>query len=70
MCAYGHVVRISSKVPTAVDAAKECFGVVDRVTVIEAGTRIADIRSDKFRKPLMERLKVLHKKKTGNEIQG
>lgn len=67
-CAYGHVVRFSEKVATPQEAAMECFGVVNRVTVLEAGTSKVQLRKHSYRKSLVEKLTVLHKEKTGNDI--
>lgn len=66
LCAYGHVIRHSGKVAGPAEAARECFGVVDRVTTLCAGTRknLSGRRWTELRKELA----ALHKDQTGNIV--
>lgn len=67
-CAYGHVVRWSQKVATAEAAARECFGVAERVTVLPVGGRSPGRFSNAKKLELYTELKKLHKKRTGNDL--
>ncbi len=68
-CAYGPVVRFSGKCATEADAARECFGTVDRVTVVLASSRVSDIRNYGYRVGVVARLREKHKALTGNDIE-
>jgi hypothetical protein len=68
-CAYAHVVRWSMKrCWCAADAARECFGTTDRVTVIDAGTRKSDVGTIKFRQMIVKMLAEAHLARTGNDL--
>lgn len=68
ICAYGHVMRVSDRVATEQEAAKNCFGVVDRVTCLAIAGNWK-YTSQKSRTELFEQLRKLHREKTGNELQ-
>lgn len=68
LCAYGHVIRISDKCDDEHQAARECFGVTDRVTTFPAGTRKDILQSPKKRQELIDLLIAKHKVATGNDV--
>ena len=67
LCAYGNYSRISIKVATPEEAARYCFGVVDRVTCL-GFNKSWKYLSSKKRQELHNQLKALHKQKTGNAL--
>jgi hypothetical protein len=71
MCAYGGSIRYSRKCESEDAAAKYCFGVMDRVTVLCIGTRAPKYQymARKALHELQVRLVALHKSRTGNDIR-
>ncbi len=69
LCAFGHSIRFSIKCQSPQEAAKYCFGIVDRVTCLNLGTRSPRYVNFKTKVKWEEELKRLHKENTGNDIQ-
>lgn len=70
MCAFGTLTRLTSTHhETPASAALECFGVVDRVTVIAAGTSRRKLRNHNFLVSLKNELARIHHAATGNLIR-
>lgn len=52
---WGHTVRISVKCETLKEACKDCYGMVaDNMLAKPLGTRRAPLRTDKYRKMMLE----------------
>lgn len=68
-CAFGHLARISDNCAGPEQAARNCFGVVDRVTVVEIGFRRWRSLSQEQKAELAAQLRQLHKEQTGNDLQ-
>lgn len=67
-CAYSTVIRWSGKVSSPEQAARECFGVVERVTVLDVGTKSPSYFSYAKKMELEQKLKELHRERTGMVI--
>lgn len=66
LCAYGHVIRYSQKCYSAHEAAQYCYGVTDRVTCLNLGTRSPRYVTHAQKVKWQEELEKLHKERTGN----
>lgn len=62
-CAYGHVIRVSQKCRSEAEAAKYCFGVTDRVTCLNVGSRSPAYFSQKKKAELQAQLTEMHKQR-------
>ncbi len=67
-CGYGHVLRLSSKVSSASEAARDTFGTTD-VTCLNVGGRHPKYMTIAKRNELKKKLILLHAKKTGYKIE-
>lgn len=68
LCAYGHVTRWSKKCTSENEARIDTFGVTDRVTVIDAGTRTPQYLTLKVKNALKADLAKKHLAATGEKI--
>jgi hypothetical protein len=67
LCAFGPSIRMSGKCASPEEAAKHCFGVVDRVTCLCIGGRSWKYASVGQKVAWESELKRLHKDRTGND---
>jgi hypothetical protein len=67
-CAYSNTIRCAGPFLTKEEAAQYAFGVVDRVTVLDVGTRLPAYFTAKKKMELEQELAVMHKEATGNDL--
>jgi hypothetical protein len=68
LCAYGNQTRWSKKCTSENEARKYTFGVTDRVTVIDAGTRTPQYMTLKAKNAIKAELAKKHFAATGEKI--